>query len=112
MTEHNPLHVWWESNPVDGSVNVGTSGTLLVPRDEARLALIIGCPQTNRITLGQRSNVVLDEGVTLYPAGPPLVLSLREHGGLVKGPIYAISAVGAQDVWFWGSSNSCPCVRA
>jgi hypothetical protein len=57
----------------------------------------------NRVSLVWGRAAVLDAGITLYPGYPPLLLTIEVDGGLVKGPIFAISAGAAQDLSFWES---------
>jgi len=85
-------------SPGQTVVNVATTDTPLVPQSPSRVCLIIGAPPTNRVTLTWSGAAVLDQGVTLYPAQPPLVLTAQEHGALCTGAVRAISATLAQNV--------------
>jgi hypothetical protein len=85
------------------TVNVQTTVTPLVPQVEDRVALIISAPQTNRITLTFDPVGTLDNGITLYPTQPPLYLTVDRFGRLVQGPIFCVSATGAQNISYWES---------
>jgi hypothetical protein len=95
----------------DQVVTVATSSTVLVPRDEARISLIIQAPLTNRFSLSWGADAVLDQGITLYPGAAPLILYLASHGSVVKGPIKAISAVAGQAVYWVGAHTDCQCLQ-
>lgn len=90
------LMVAKHSNSSLYSVSVGLTDTAVVPQDDRRIALIISAPLTNRVSLNWEGAAILDAGITLYPGGPPLVLSLREHGAVVCKQLRAITVVGAQ----------------
>lgn len=83
------------------TVNV-TSGTAvaLIPASPNRVALIVSAPPTNRFTLSLLGTAVLDQGVTLYPADPPLMFHVRDHGDIVTRAWSAISATASQNVTF------------
>lgn len=74
-----------------------TSTQLLGPQDR-RFSLIISAPASNRITLSFLGAAVLDEGITLHPGGPPLVLEWDTLGGSITASIQAIAAIAAQTI--------------
>lgn len=80
------------------TVNVATTTTSLVPAAPNRVALIISAPLTNRFTISLLTAAVLDQGVTLYPAGRTLSLNIHDHGDIVTRAWAAISATAAQNV--------------
>lgn len=56
------------------------SSTVLAGPNPSRKALLISAPPTNRFTLSFGADAVLDQGITLYPAGPPLQLLAEDWG--------------------------------
>lgn len=81
------------------SVVIGTSDTQLLGPNARRVGLILSAPPTNRITIQfGDSPAVLDQGITLYPAGPPLVLMDGASAQWAREGVRAISAVAAQNV--------------
>lgn len=86
-----------------GQRNVGVqlTSTPLLDANPNRIALVISCPSTNRVTLMIDQAAVLDLGITLYPLGTPFVLSLMEHGNLVTRALNAITTVAPQNVNVW-----------
>lgn len=79
-------------------VNVPNStSTRLVEAAVNRVGLVVNGPVGARFTLSILGTAVLDQGITLYPSSPPLVLTLETHGDLVLRAWAAIS-VGTQNV--------------
>jgi len=89
---------------MQGDVPITTGGGTFIPADPKRVSLVINSPQVNRVTLSFSPQPVLDVGINMDPGDPALVLSLLEHGDIVKRPIYAISALANQTLSYWGSS--------
>jgi hypothetical protein len=89
-----------------GFATVTTSSGLLVSVNPRRWALVISAPLTSRITLDFGGPAVLDQGIVLYPATLPLLLSSEHIGEGLKEDIFAIGAVGSQTIgWMeilWG----------
>lgn len=80
------------------TVSVDTADSPLLGSNPRRVGLIFSAPPTNRFTLSFGGTAVLDQGLTLYPAGNPLVLPTCTIGGSLSESIRAISAVAAQNV--------------
>lgn len=83
---------------------IAITDSAFIGPDPHRICLIIPAPLTNRITLAWGEAAVLDLGITLYPTNPPLVLTLKHHGELVRYPIRAITTGGSQVMRAYGSS--------
>lgn len=77
MPRHNPDAVLSRDQR---SVSVGTTSTVLLGGNPRRWALLIGAPNANRISLDFQRAAVLDQGITLYPSGPPLLLTHADFG--------------------------------
>jgi len=77
----------------------------LGPADDGRKALVIGSGPTNFILLSLGKPAAAGEGIRIPAASPALVLSLALHGGIVRGPIYALSDTAAQVVTIWESKG-------
>ena len=60
--------------------------------------MLITAPPTNRFTIEIDGLAILDDGITMYPADPPLLLKIVDLGTAIQQPIQAISAVAAQRV--------------
>ena len=82
------------------SVSVGLTSTQLVGPNLKRFALLIGAPLTNRVTLSFGGPAVLDQGITLYPLGQPLLLLFDYLGDALHEDVFAITTAGAQTVGF------------
>jgi hypothetical protein len=63
-----------------------------------RVALVISAPPLNRFTLSHDGPAILDQGMTLYPNQPTLILSLFSVGSLVRETWRGISAGATQTV--------------
>jgi hypothetical protein len=70
---------------------INTVAAEIVPASPHRIALIITAPQAVRVTLGNNSQIVLDNGITITNAGGPLYLDLATHGDAVRLPWFGIS---------------------
>lgn len=79
------------------AISVGTSSGFLLSPSPNRVALIFSAPLTNRFTVSLAfPTAVLDQGITLYPAGNPVTLTVEEHGDIVTRAWAAISATASQ----------------
>lgn len=79
-----------ETNATDIIVVVASTPTQLVGGSSKRYCLIFSPPTAGRITIGRDSNHVSDGGGLVLAAGcDPLVLTIQDHGDLVRGPWYA-----------------------
>jgi hypothetical protein len=105
----NVVHEMRQSTAAQVKVNVGLTSTPLVAQSDKRVALVIGAPLTNRITLSWFNPAVLDEGITIYPTQWPVILTLQDVGAMIMNPIWAVSAVAAQDVNFIEVQTTCKC---
>jgi hypothetical protein len=70
---------------------INTTAAEIVQASPYRVALIITAPQAVRVTLGNNSQIVLDNGITIVSSGGPLYLDLATHGDVVRLPWYGIS---------------------
>jgi hypothetical protein len=81
------------------TVNIATTDTQLAGPNPRRRGLMISSPPTNRITVSFGDTAaVLDQGITLYPGNPPLLLEVGMWGDSITEGIRCISAVGAQNI--------------
>lgn len=56
------------------------ASTQLAGPNERRRGILISAPPTNRVTLSFAGAAVLDQGITIYPAGNPLYLTTDVFG--------------------------------
>lgn len=80
------------------TVTVATTSTALVAAAPSRVALIVNAPLANRFTISMLTTAGLDQGLTLYPLGAPLVLTVETHGEIVTRALTAISVNASQNV--------------
>ena len=80
------------------TASIGVADTAFLSADANRISIIISAPSTNRCTINFEGAAVLDQGITLYPGGPPLSLNLTQHGGIVKKQCRAISPIAANQM--------------
>lgn len=83
------------------TVNVAVASTLLVPYSPTRVALIISSGTLGPVNLSLRQAATSVIGLNIALDGPPLVLTLGDHGALVMGPIFAACPGGAENVTVW-----------
>jgi hypothetical protein len=79
-------------------ISVGLADTIIAGPSLKRFAIIIGAPLTNRVTLDFGKPAVLDNGITLYPGGPPFLLLYDHIGNAIREEIHAITTAGAQSI--------------
>lgn len=72
----------------------------LVGPSYTRKAIIFFPAQGEVVTLSNDFPVVLHKGITLQQSGPPIRLSVEEHGDCVCRDWYAIGSLGTNPVSF------------
>lgn len=82
------------------TVPVGTGVGVLVPANKDRYTLIISAPETNPLWLTWEPAAAAGTGIRIAAGSPPVMLSIQEHGALVRGPIYASIPLGAETITF------------
>lgn len=83
-----------------GTTVLGTSSTLLVSNSPNRIGLVFTVPPTNRYTLSLNPTVVQDVGLTMFTTSQPVILTLQDHGDMVRSAWYAITPVGQTVAFF------------
>jgi hypothetical protein len=79
-------------------VNVPNStSTRLIEAAANRVGLVVNAPSSVGFTLSILGTAVQNQGITLYPTNPPLVLTIETHGELVLRAWAAITS-GTQNV--------------
>ena len=79
-------------------VTVGLTDTQIAGPNAKRFALVIGCPLTNRVTIDFGRPAVMDQGITLYPSGAPLILLYEHVGQAIREEIHAITTAGPMSI--------------
>lgn len=81
------------------TISVGTSAASFLPSAADRVGLIVSSPTTNRITLSlyPDTELAINQGLTLHPGMPPLMLTRAQYGDLVTRAWTAIGA-GAETI--------------
>lgn len=100
---------YFRSVPVDGTATIDTTIRQLVPRDDARLTLIISQPDVDIMTLYLNANGAFFGGILLTPGSGQLALDARHHGALVRGPVFAQLSSTSQLIGWWGCRAPCNC---
>lgn len=71
--------------------SVGTTAKALVSPSPKRITLVIGQPDSGRITLSPSGDVTDLAGIVVQMGDPPLILTRCDDGCLVQGQLYAIA---------------------
>lgn len=111
MADKNLYHEFLDSTPAQQDVPVGITDSLLVPRNLARVGLIIEAPLTQVLYLAWNGVPSATVGIRLPAGGAPLVLTAALHGALVYGPIRAVLVGGAEVISYVESISNCPCTK-
>lgn len=82
-------------------VVVQVTGVEIAEYSPYRVCIIISSHSAggSRIVVNNSlQNAGAEFGITLYPAGPPLILRIEDFGSLVLGPIFANSPEGVAGI--------------
>lgn len=83
----------------DASPSIGTTATELVSASLDRYCLIISPPIAGQVTIGFDPNhVASGVGIVLASGADPLVLTIQEHGDMVRRAWYAAVDTGTRSV--------------
>lgn len=80
------------------TVVVGTGDTALIPYAGNRIAIVISCPVTNRITITAQGAAVDLAGIVLYPGGAPFKANIKHEGALATKALRAIASVAQETI--------------
>ena len=94
------VRIYRETGVHSTVVNVLTTPTLLVGDSFQRVAIVLSCPATTRITISEDPNVTDLNGIVLFPNGYPLILDIQQVGNLVTRRLYAVSQTAPQTLGF------------
>lgn len=89
-------------------VALTSTSSQFVPRCEDRVALIISPSASSGIHLSIGSAAVSDDSVYIPINGTPLVLTLGDHGDMVRGPFYATAPDANINGCYWETLLSGP----
>ncbi len=81
-------------------VNVLTTDTEFCAANPKRVALVVSCPITNRITISAENPAVDLRGIVIPPNNTPVCLHVSEYGDWICRNLHAIANVGAELVTF------------
>lgn len=107
--EGNDVHEMLQTTANAVRVPVTTGTKILVPRNDARRALIIGGNATIDVVLGMDPGLDNTNGIVIPANGPPLVLSVLQHGAAVWGPWYVTSSAGGGTITYVEVTSTCGC---
>ncbi len=79
---------------------VSTSLAIITGANPARRRIVFTAPDLSRVTLAFDATAEIDQGPTLYPAGPHLDINSNDHGDGPTKAWYAIAAVATRIAWF------------
>lgn len=82
------------------AVVVGTTPTVFAPGDDKRVAIRVSSHFTNRLTISDNPNVIIDAGINIPVNGAPVELSIETYGNIVNKKLFAISTGAATQVGF------------
>lgn len=88
------------------TVVIDALGKLLIPLQENRVGLVIGCHATVAFALSRNPDTTQTDGVVIPAAGLPVSLSLGENGSIVKGPLYVKSGATPFTLTYWEAINN------
>lgn len=100
-----------QANPVMRRAGVGATAVVLVDRSDYRVSLIVGADVAQDLYLAWDSAPALGSGILLKAGSVPLLLTLQDHGRLVRGPIWCISPGGAVTVSWAEALHPCACLQ-
>jgi hypothetical protein len=86
-------------------VTVVAAPIQLYPTNLTRVAVIIGAPQTAKITIAPDPNLTIDNGIDLYGTGAPLQLLVADFGDAVIKGMFAFGTAAAQQIGVWEFFN-------
>lgn len=75
-------------------VEVATSVTPLLEANRRRVGLVIGQPSAGTLTVWILRNEMPTHALRFSATSAPLVLSLRDHGGMVQDSWFAVHSTG------------------
>jgi hypothetical protein len=88
-----------DTNSGDRIVVVSTTATMLLEASMFRYCVIISPPLAGQVSIGFDPNHVVSGGGIILPSGAdPLVLTIQEHGDIVRRAIYAAVDAGTRNV--------------
>lgn len=79
-------------------VSVGTTAVQLSSGSPNRVAVIISGPASATVTIGMDASVTSGQGIRIPAGVAPVILTLVQHGDIVRRPLYAISASGTETI--------------
>lgn len=82
-------------------VPINVTSILLVPADPSRLALIIGQPSAGHVVADFGKPPDSNSGIWLSSALPPLILTIQQHGDIVRRAWYAQGSGPANICIMW-----------
>lgn len=106
----DPLDIMIHSVPSEKTVAVQTTSAILVEQSLTRTSLIIQNVGANPIWVSQKNPAASGQGIRLSKQDTAglnaLILNVRDHGRLVRGPWYAIAETAATNCTVEESSYS------
>jgi hypothetical protein len=88
---------------------VTSAGVLLVSSANHRISLQICPPSLGQVTITTIGVPILGQGFNMFPGGPPLRLTIWEHGNLVARQFRAISAAASETIGIIESAGEFDC---
>lgn len=86
------------SNGSEGSKAIGTTATMLMQANDARVALTISGPKTARVTVSGNTGVTAGVGISLHPGIAPVMLNCNNVGNWITKELWAIAEAGTETI--------------